>query len=111
MTNSTKQRYLHSQQELSKVRVGKVATSTQAKLTKIKGLRKDIARILTLINTKRKEAKRAEFAKKAKKPVDLRKKLTRAIRKRLTPTQQKKKTLAQRKKEANFPLRKYAVLS
>ena len=88
-----------------------MATSTQAKLTKIKGLRKDIARILTLINMKRKEAQRVVFAKKSKIPVDLRKKLTRAIRKRMTPEQQKKKTLSQRKKEANFPLRKYAVLS
>ena len=60
---------------------------------------------------KRKEAKRAEFAKKNKKPIDLRKKLTRAIRKRLTRDQLKKKTLSQRKKEANFPARKYAVLS
>jgi len=97
--------------ELAKVRVGKVATSTQAKLTKIKGLRKDIARILTLINMKRKAAKRVEFAKKSKKPVDLRKRLTRAIRKRLSPVQQKKKTLREKKREANFPLRKYAIMS
>ncbi|KAJ1347766.1 60S ribosomal protein L35a [Parelaphostrongylus tenuis] len=43
------------------------------------------------------------------KPIDLRKKQTRAIRRRLTPHEQSLKTAKQLHKQRAFPMRKFAV--
>ena len=71
-------------------------------------VRKDIARVLTIINTGRKQAAR-ESNKGAFKNLDLRVKKTRAIRRKLTAFQRSKQTLKERKRAENFPLRTYAI--
>ncbi|MDR3734752.1 MAG: hypothetical protein P4L10_04350 [Acidobacteriaceae bacterium] len=72
-------------------------------------LRKDIARILTVINEKRREKASKKYHKKHVKPVDQRAKGTRAMRRRLTPFEQSRKTAKQLKKLRSNPRRKYAL--
>merc|ERR1712037_509017 len=95
--------------ELASLRVAKVTGGAASKLSKIKVVRKSIARVLTVINQKKKDTLRTFYADKTHIPLDLRKKQTRAIRKALTKQQKGLKTLKQEKKEKHYPLRKYAV--
>lgn len=43
------------------------------------------------------------------KPLDIRKKKTRAIRRQLTAHEQRLRTAKQKKKQRDFPMRRYAV--
>ena len=71
--------------ELSELRVAQVANQqAQAKLHKIKDVRKRIARVLTVQTIKTRLAEREKYAKSKFLPKDLRPKLTRAIRRRLS---------------------------
>lgn len=104
--------------ELSALRVAKVTGGAPNKLSKIKIVRKSIARVLTVFRQKQKQALRktyaAEIAKKKGRvylPLDLRPKKTRAIRRKLTAEQRFKKTERQKKKTAAWPQRRYAVKS
>mmetsp|Transcript_37726 Transcript_37726/g.70184 ORF Transcript_37726/g.70184 Transcript_37726/m.70184 type:complete len:125 (-) Transcript_37726:56-430(-) len=95
--------------ELSQLRVAKVIGGAATKLTKIKVVRKSIARVLTVYNQKAR-SKMLGIARKQKYlPTDLRYKKTRAIRRRLKPSEANAKTLRQKKAASNFPARKYAV--
>lgn len=118
-------------EELQKIRFTKGSGTAVAKLSKIKPLRKQIARVLTIIRENRKnevvsnlrvrthkEVKdnQAEDVKKIIKnlkynhvPKDLRPKKTRAIRRRMTKFEMKLVTLKQLKRKLNFPKRKFAV--
>merc|ERR1712222_207591 len=91
--------------ELASLRVAKVTGGAASKLSKIKVVRKSIARVLTVINQKKKDTLRTFYADKTHIPLDLRKKQTRAIRKQ----QKGLKTLKQTKKEKHYPQRKFAV--
>jgi len=95
--------------ELAALRVAKVTGGAASKLSKIKVVRKSIARVLTVINQTQKAQLRTFYKDKDLVPLDLRYKKTRAIRKSLTKGQKDLKTLKQMKKEKHFPLRKYAV--
>merc|ERR550514_1884038 len=95
--------------ELQQLRVAKVTGGAASKLSKIKVVRKSIARVLTVVNQKKTDAVRAAFKGKKYAPLDLRVKKTRSIRQRLTRDQANAKTEMQQKKEKRFPLRKYAV--
>merc|ERR1711906_99225 len=95
--------------ELSNLRVAKVTGGAASKLSKIKVVRHNIARVLTVINETQKGALRQHYAGLKYAPLDLRVKKTRAIRRRLTQDEQNKKTCRQAKRDALFPLRKYAV--
>ena len=95
--------------ELSALRVAKVTGGAASKLSKIKVVRKSIARVLTVINQTQKAQLRVFYKDKDLQPLDLRFKKTRAIRKGLTKGQKALKTLKQTKKDKHFPLRKYAV--
>jgi len=118
--------------ELSKLRVAQVTSSNQSKLSKIREERRDIARILTVINLNNKDAAKHEFRKAKFKNLDLRAKKTRAIRRKLSrdqltvrvrgqPKSEKSGKASQKrvlkaplrvlKRNANFPPRKYAVKS
>merc|ERR1712031_79492 len=97
--------------ELAALRVAKVTGGAASKLSKIKVVRKSIARVLTVFNQKRMDALRESYKGKDLIPLDLRFKKTRAIRKGLTKEQKALKTPKQMKKEKHFPLRKYAVKS
>ncbi|VDM60178.1 unnamed protein product, partial [Angiostrongylus costaricensis] len=89
--------------------VSKVTGGAVAKLCKIRVVRKAIARILTVINQNYKQELRKYYAGRKYKPIDLRKKQTRAIRRRLTKHEQSLKTAKQLHKQRAFPMRKFAV--
>eukprot|EP00829_Urostomides_striatus_P014146 TRINITY_DN408_c0_g1_i2.p1 TRINITY_DN408_c0_g1~~TRINITY_DN408_c0_g1_i2.p1 ORF type:complete len:128 (+),score=43.33 TRINITY_DN408_c0_g1_i2:37-420(+) len=96
--------------ELAKARIGKVsAAATQVKASKIRVLRKDIARLLTIINEKRRDAASQAFKKKKYKPIDQRVKGTRASRRKLTIYERTRKTLKEQKKRNCNPSRKFAL--
>ncbi|KAM7318657.1 hypothetical protein ACRRTK_021769 [Alexandromys fortis] len=95
--------------ELSQLRVAKVTGGAASKLSKIRVVRKSIARVLTVINQTQKENLRKFYKGKKYKPLDLRPKKTRAMRRRLTEHEEKLKTKKQQRKERLYPLRKYAV--
>ena len=95
--------------ELAALRVAKVTGGAASKLSKIKVVRKSIARVFTVINQTQKTELRKFYKDKDLMPLDLRFKKTRAIRKSLTKEQKSLKTEKQRKKDKHFPLRKYAV--
>lgn len=95
--------------ELQQLRVAKVTGGAASKLSKIKVVRKSIARVLTVINQKKKFAVREAFADKVHKPLDIRAKKTRSLRRKLTPEQAAKLTVRGKKKATHFPQRKFAV--
>ncbi len=93
---------------MSQLRVSKVSSAPQAKLARIRVVRKAIAKVLTVINEKRRDAAR-DASKKKRTPFDLRVRKTRAFRRRLTKHERSVRTLRQQKREDNFPLRKFAL--
>ena len=95
--------------ELSELHVAKVTDGAVSKIAKIKGVRKSIARVLTVHNTKVKEGLRKAAAGSKYLPKDLRSKKTRAMRRALSKAEKAKKTHRQCRKEAAFPKLKYAV--
>jgi len=72
-------------------------------------LRKDIARILTIINEKRRAKATKKYGKKKWKPLDQRAKKTRAARRQLTLHQKKLKTPRTLKSLESHPHRRYAL--
>lgn len=95
--------------ELASLRVAKVTGGAATKLSKIRVVRKSIARTLTVYNQQQKAKLRERLAGSKYQPLDLRVKKTRAIRRRLTKEELSKKTLKQAKKDMYFPNRRYAV--
>ncbi|CAE7729734.1 rpl35, partial [Symbiodinium sp. KB8] len=75
------------------------------RLSQIKVVRKNIARVLTVYNQKARNV----WEKKKYLPIDLRYKKTRAIRRALTTHERTQKTLRQQKKDQNFPQRRFAL--
>ena len=118
-------------EELQKIRFNKQSGTAVSKLSKIKSLRKQIARVLTIIRKNTKNEVISKLLTKEKKevkddkeetitttiknlkmkhiPLDLRPKKTRAMRRRLTKFENKLVTLKQLKRKLNFPKRKFAV--
>lgn len=103
-------------QELAALRVAKVTGGAPNKLSKIKGVRKAVARVLTVyrhnvIGSLRKKTADDAASRKGRAllPLDLRPKKTRALRKALSKEQQKKVSVKAAKKAAAFPRRKYAL--
>ncbi|KJP87690.1 ribosomal protein L29 [Plasmodium fragile] len=78
--------------ELSGLRISK-AIGNSAKNSKIHSVRKNIARVLTVYNQRRKMELRKKYKNKKFKPYNLRKKLTKAKRLELTPKQKAAMTL------------------
>ncbi|GIL94592.1 hypothetical protein Vretimale_823 [Volvox reticuliferus] len=102
--------------ELSALRVAKVTGGAPNKLSKIKVVRKSIARVLTVYKQSQRTAVRntinEENAKKKGRkflPLDLRIKKTRAMRRALTKEQANKKLAREEKRAKAFPPRKYAL--
>ncbi|KAI4482787.1 PREDICTED: 60S ribosomal protein L35 [Polistes canadensis] len=95
--------------ELTSLRVAKVTGGAASKLSKIRVVRKAIARVYIIMHQKQKENLRLLFRNNKYKPLDLRPKKTRAIRRKLTPYQASKKTLKEIRKQSIYPLRKYAL--
>merc|ERR1712105_11794 len=95
--------------ELSQLRVAKVTGGQASKLSKIRIVRKSIARVLTVMNQTQKENLRKFYQNKKYKPKDLRPKKTRAIRRALNPHEKSLKTAKQARKERLYPMRNFAV--
>ncbi|EMD00853.1 hypothetical protein BAUCODRAFT_29232 [Baudoinia panamericana UAMH 10762] len=96
-------------QELVQLRTQKIAGGAQSKLNKIHDVRKNIARILTVINTTQRHQLRIFYAKKKYLPLDLRAKQTRAMRRALSKEDAGRVTPRQKKRQRHFPPRNYAV--
>mmetsp|Transcript_7041 Transcript_7041/g.8221 ORF Transcript_7041/g.8221 Transcript_7041/m.8221 type:complete len:124 (-) Transcript_7041:56-427(-) len=95
--------------ELAQLRVAKVSGGAASKLAKIKVVRKNIARILTVYNTKQKAEARKQYKGKKYVPLDLRPKKTKKIRQALKAEQKYAKTARTKTRESNFPMRRFAV--
>ncbi|XP_003489359.1 60S ribosomal protein L35 [Bombus vosnesenskii] len=95
--------------ELTNLRVAKVTGGAASKLSKIRVVRKAIARVYIIMHQKQKENLRLLYKNHKYKPLDLRPKKTRALRRALTPHQAKKKTVKEMRKLYAFPVRKYAI--
>ncbi|OMH81517.1 60S ribosomal protein L35 [Zancudomyces culisetae] len=94
--------------DLMNLRVQQVSGSASASGVKLREMKKDIARVLTVI-TQQDRKKALEAAKGKRIPLDLRFKKTRAMRRALTKSEQSKKTLRLKKKLIHFSARKYAI--
>nr|QBH73610.1 putative ribosomal protein L35 [Liposcelis bostrychophila] len=95
--------------ELTNLRVAKVTGGAASKLSKIRVVRKAIARVYIVMHQKQKENLRKFYRGKKFKPLDLRPKKTRAIRRQLTKHEQKLKTRKELRKMSAYPPRMYAV--
>ncbi|KAJ1520162.1 hypothetical protein ONE63_004377 [Megalurothrips usitatus] len=95
--------------ELSNLRVAKVTGGAASKLSKIRVVRKAIARVYIVMHQKQKEHLRRFYKNKKFKPLDLRPKKTRAIRRALTKKELSIKTAKELRKRTIFPPRMYAV--
>merc|ERR1711915_1046859 len=96
-------------QELASLRVAKVTGGAASKLSKIRVVRKSIARVLTVTNQKQKTELRKFYKDKKAKPLDLRKKLTRAKRRALTKSEKAVTSRKDQMKKRTWPVRTYAV--
>ena len=95
--------------ELVSLRTSQVSSAPQVKLARIRIVRKGIAKILTVLNEKRRAAARTEWKTKKYTPKDLRYKGTKSSRRGLTKHQKALQTARAAKKASNFRPRKYAV--
>ncbi|KAJ4442234.1 large ribosomal subunit protein uL29 [Periplaneta americana] len=95
--------------ELTNLRVAKVTGGAASKLSKIRVVRKAIARVYIVMHQKQKENLRKLFKNKKYKPLDLRPKKTRAIRRALTKHESRIKTRKEIRKRRANPPRKFAV--
>ncbi|XP_063707519.1 large ribosomal subunit protein uL29 [Culicoides brevitarsis] len=95
--------------ELLNLRVAKVTGGAPSKLSKIRVVRKSIARCYIVMNQKTKENLRKLYKGKKFRPLDLRQKKTRAMRKALSPQDAKRITLKEQRKRSVYPQRKFAV--
>merc|ERR1711981_905267 len=84
--------------ELASLRVSKVAAAPQVKLAKVRAVRKNIAKVLTVLNEKRRSAAKDAFKKKKYTPYDLRAKKTRAFRRKLSRHERTRQTARAQKK-------------
>jgi len=95
--------------ELQGLRVAKVTGGAASKLSKIRVVRKAIARVYIVMHQKQKENLQKFYKNKSQKPLDLRPKKTRAKRRELTKHEKKIKTPKQLRKLRAFPNRVFAV--
>ncbi|KAL0274220.1 UNVERIFIED_CONTAM: hypothetical protein PYX00_006692 [Menopon gallinae] len=95
--------------ELTSLRVAKVTGGAASKLSKIRVVRKAIARVYIVMHQKQKENLRKFYKNKKYKPLDLRMKKTRALRRALTKHEKKIKTRKTLRKLSAHPQRLYAV--
>merc|ERR1711974_355647 len=95
--------------ELATLKVAKVTGGAASKLSKIRVVRKDIARVYIVMHQKQKENLRKLYRSKKYTPLDLRMKKTRAMRKGLTPHEKSLKTPRELRRMRAFPQRKFAV--
>lgn len=87
----------------------KVQKLSKPSLPRIHTVRKNIAKVLTIINLNQRDNVKAFYAGKKYIPKDLRAKKTRAIRRQLTKFEATRITDKARKQKISFPKRTYAI--
>ncbi|KAI1718046.1 ribosomal l29 protein domain-containing protein [Ditylenchus destructor] len=95
--------------ELASLKIAKVTNGAVSKLSNIRVVRKNIARILTVVNQSQKLNLQKFYKNKKFRPLDLRPKKTRAMRLALTKHEQSLKTKKQLSRARKCPVRVYAV--
>ncbi|VWU51723.1 60S ribosomal protein L35, putative [Hepatocystis sp. ex Piliocolobus tephrosceles] len=95
--------------ELSGLRISK-AIGNSAKNSKIHSVRKNIARVLTVYNQKKKDEVKRRYENKKYKPYNLRKKLTKKKRLMLSKIQKSLMHTRVKKRLQNFAPRKYLLV-
>merc|ERR1712053_792 len=95
--------------ELATLKVAKVTGGAASKLSRIRIVRKNIARVYIVMHQKQKENLRKFYKGKKYIPLDLRSKKTRAMRKALTSHESSLKTQKEITANRRFPQRKFAV--
>merc|ERR1740138_382679 len=98
-----------SRRELVSLRTSKLASAPQVKLARIKVVRKNIAKCLTVLNEKRRDDAKKVWKNKKYTPKDLRVKYTKSFRSGLSKDETKLLTVRAQKKAANFKLRKFPL--
>jgi len=93
--------------ELAQLRVAKQTSGAASKLCTIKIVRRSIARVLTVLNTKEKNALRKLYKNKKYKPLDLRSRKTKRERLQLTHHEKKQRTCREKRRTNKYPRRKY----
>merc|ERR1712062_246715 len=96
-------------QELATLKVAKVTAQSASKLGKINVVRKDIAKVLTVINQARKAELQKFYRGKNVRPVDLKPRKTRALRKRLSKHEESLKSLKTVRREQRTAKKMYAI--
>ncbi len=96
--------------ELKTLRNSKASSGSATKLAKIKTVRRNIARNLTILNQKERTSLAGKLHKQSgKRAIFLRTKLTRAVRRSLTLHQKTKQITRSEKRQLNYPVRKFAL--
>ncbi|XP_022914228.1 large ribosomal subunit protein uL29 [Onthophagus taurus] len=95
--------------ELTNLRVAKVTGGAPSKLSKIRSVRKAIARVMIVMHTKQKENVKKYYKDKKYKPLDIRPKKTRAMRRALSQHELRIKTAKEIRKKSIYPPRKFAL--
>ena len=96
--------------ELRTLRNSKASSGSATKLAKIKTVRRNIARSLTILNQKERANLEGKLhAGSGKRAIFLRSKLTRAVRRSLTLHQKTKQIAKVQKRSLNFPTRNYGL--
>merc|ERR1712001_112261 len=96
-------------QELATLNVAKVTAQSASKLGKINVVRKQIAKVLTVINQAQKSELHKYYRGKKNKPVDLKPRKTRALRRQLNKHEVGLKKLKTVRRERKTCLRKFAL--
>jgi large subunit ribosomal protein L35e len=97
--------------ELAKLRFEKVTGGAQTRVSRLRVCKKEIARLMTVMNTERTAQLRKYYAQAKYLPKQLRVKGTKKERRQLTAAQKNKLTTAAAKKAQHFPMRKFYVLA
>ncbi|KAL0236970.1 hypothetical protein PCE1_000367 [Barthelona sp. PCE] len=95
--------------ELLKLRVSKVASGGASKLLQMKNIRREIARMKTIMREKQLEELRTKYEGKKYAPICLRTKGTRAMRRALSEEQKAMQTVRQQKRANSFRDYTYAI--
>ena len=97
--------------ELARLRFEKVTGGAQTKVSRLRVCKKEIARLMTIINTERKTQLKKYYSQAKYVPKQLRVKATKKERRQLTAAQKNRLTTRAAKMAQHFPMRKFYVVA
>ena len=97
--------------ELAKLRFDKVTGGAQNKVSRLRVCKKEIARLMTIMNTERTAQLKKYYAQAKYLPKQLRHKGTKKERRQLTAAQKNRLTVRAAKKAQHFPMRRFYVVA